>query len=219
VPTDRVALCALQVRIVLQNAVRFARHETSGSKKRFLDLANGFDLDLTYVVTNSTGSTPGGGRLIAMSLPSTGLRMLYRNPLHEVARLLETRHGKQGYVIINCVRRRPLTTAPHHRPLTTAPNRRPRTAAAPNRRPRNRRPLAVEQRTRRDASPAKRYAARRSQTRRDAARRLVSVLCLRVRSARSCPTVSTTSSSRRARCASSTSRTTRRRRSANAATF
>jgi len=98
----RLLRSLLLVRIVLQNAVRFARHETSGSKKRFLDLANGFDLDLTYVVTNSTGSTPGGGRLIAMSLPSTGLRMLYRNPLHEVARLLETRHGKQGYVIINC---------------------------------------------------------------------------------------------------------------------
>jgi hypothetical protein len=40
--------------------------------------------------------------LIAMSVPATGMTALYRNPLKEVVRFLETRHGADGYTIINC---------------------------------------------------------------------------------------------------------------------
>uniref|UniRef100_A0A8L0DVF0 Phosphatidylinositol-3,4,5-trisphosphate 3-phosphatase n=1 Tax=Oncorhynchus mykiss TaxID=8022 RepID=A0A8L0DVF0_ONCMY len=43
---------------------------------------NGFDLDLTYVTD----------RVIAMSFPSSGKQALYRNPIREVARFLDTKH-------------------------------------------------------------------------------------------------------------------------------
>ena len=44
----------------------------SKNKKRFTQ--DGFDLDLTYV-------TP---RIIAMGIPTTGIKSVYRNPLPEV---------------------------------------------------------------------------------------------------------------------------------------
>jgi len=68
-----------------------ARHLTGENKKRYVDLADGFDLDLTYV-------TP---RLVAMSVPSTGIVSLFRNPLTEVVRLFELRHP-HGYSVANC---------------------------------------------------------------------------------------------------------------------
>ncbi|CDR18867.1 unnamed protein product [Oncorhynchus mykiss] len=43
---------------------------------------DGFDLDLTYVTD----------RVIAMSFPSSGKQALYRNPIREVARFLDTKH-------------------------------------------------------------------------------------------------------------------------------
>jgi len=69
-----------------------ARHATGENKKRYVDLEHGFDLDLAYVLPD----------LIAMSVPAIGWTALYRNPLPEVARFLELRHGKGGYTIINC---------------------------------------------------------------------------------------------------------------------
>ena len=51
-----------------------ARQLTGQNKRRYVDLENSFDLDLVYVRP----------RLIAMSVPSTGLTSLYRNPLSEV---------------------------------------------------------------------------------------------------------------------------------------
>ena len=89
--TAKLALTATQ------GSQTAARHVTGENKKRFVDLENGFDLDLAYVLPD----------LIAMSVPATGLHALYRNPLPEVARFLETRHGQGGgqgggYSIINC---------------------------------------------------------------------------------------------------------------------
>jgi PTEN phosphatase family protein len=57
-----------------------SRHLVSQNKRRFVE--DGFDLDLTYVTE----------RVIAMSFPSTGKQGLYRNPIKEVVRLLDTRH-------------------------------------------------------------------------------------------------------------------------------
>ncbi|XP_062514864.1 phosphatidylinositol 3,4,5-trisphosphate 3-phosphatase TPTE2-like isoform X2 [Corticium candelabrum] len=57
-----------------------SRHMVSQNKRRFQE--DGFDLDLTYVTK----------RVIAMSFPSSGKQGLYRNPIKEVARLLDTRH-------------------------------------------------------------------------------------------------------------------------------
>jgi hypothetical protein len=68
-----------------------ARQKVSSNKRRFVDLDNGFDLDLAYVTD----------RLIAMSVPATGVAQLYRNPLREVARFFESRHSAEGYLIIN----------------------------------------------------------------------------------------------------------------------
>ena len=49
-------------------------------------------------------------RLIAMSVPATGLTALYRNPLSDVVRFFETRHAKEGYVIVNCCPELPYAT-------------------------------------------------------------------------------------------------------------
>ena len=80
--------------------LRGSRRTTAGavqlkhlvSKKKLRFIQDGFDLDLAYVLPD----------LIAMSVPATGVQALYRNPLSEVARFLESRHGPGGYTIINC---------------------------------------------------------------------------------------------------------------------
>ena len=69
-----------------------ARRITGENKRRVVDLEHGFDLDLAEIVD---------GRLIAMSVPATGWRRLFRNPIGEVVRFFETRHADQGYTIIN----------------------------------------------------------------------------------------------------------------------
>ena len=69
-----------------------AKNAVSKSKKRFVDVDNNFDLDLTYI-------TP---QLIAMGVPAKDfLVALYRNPLSEVSRFFNTRHGGR-YRIYNC---------------------------------------------------------------------------------------------------------------------
>ena len=79
-----------------------ARNVTGENKKRYVDLEAGFDLDLAYVGSSN--------KLIAMSVPATGCVSLYRNPLPEVVRFLETRHGHEGYLIINCCPELPYPT-------------------------------------------------------------------------------------------------------------
>ncbi|KAL1499580.1 hypothetical protein AB1Y20_011780 [Prymnesium parvum] len=75
------------------------RHQTGENKKRFVDLAHSIDLDLTYI-------TP---QLIAMSVPATGRMALYRNPLPQVSRFLETRYPRQ-YMVVNCCPEHPYPT-------------------------------------------------------------------------------------------------------------
>ncbi|XP_048092649.1 putative tyrosine-protein phosphatase TPTE isoform X1 [Alosa pseudoharengus] len=59
---------------------KVTRRMVSENKRRYQK--DGFDLDLTYVTD----------RVIAMSFPSSGKQSLYRNPIKEVARFLDTKH-------------------------------------------------------------------------------------------------------------------------------
>ncbi|XP_045064159.1 putative tyrosine-protein phosphatase TPTE isoform X1 [Coregonus clupeaformis] len=59
---------------------KVTRRMVSENKRRYQK--DGFDLDLTYVTD----------RVIAMSFPSSGKQALYRNPIGEVARFLDTKH-------------------------------------------------------------------------------------------------------------------------------
>ncbi|MEQ2274816.1 hypothetical protein XENORESO_012377 [Xenotaenia resolanae] len=60
---------------------KVTRRMISENKRRYQ--RDGFDLDLTYVTD----------RVIAMSFPSSGKQAFYRNPIGEVARFLDTKHG------------------------------------------------------------------------------------------------------------------------------
>ncbi|XP_030648456.1 putative tyrosine-protein phosphatase TPTE [Chanos chanos] len=59
---------------------KVTRRMVSENKRRYQK--DGFDLDLTYVTD----------RVIAMSFPSSGKQALYRNPIREVVRFLDTKH-------------------------------------------------------------------------------------------------------------------------------
>ncbi|XP_037078154.1 phosphatidylinositol 3,4,5-trisphosphate 3-phosphatase TPTE2-like isoform X1 [Pollicipes pollicipes] len=76
-----------------ENIKRAARQLVSQNKRRYHD--DGFDLDLTYVTE----------RVIAMSFPSSGHMTFYRNPITEVARFFETKHGGH-YKIYNLCKER-----------------------------------------------------------------------------------------------------------------
>ena len=47
--------------------------------------------------------------VIAMSVPATGRMALYRNPLPEVVRFLESRHAER-YMVFNCCPEHPYPT-------------------------------------------------------------------------------------------------------------
>lgn len=59
-----------------------ARNVTGENKKRFVDLANGIDIDLTYITT----------QIIAMGVPAQGFVALYRNPISDVVNFFNLRH-------------------------------------------------------------------------------------------------------------------------------
>ena len=63
------------------------------SKKKNRFCYDGFDLDLTYITS----------RIIAMGFPSTKIEGLYRNPMEEVQRFLNTRHPSHYKVYNLCI--------------------------------------------------------------------------------------------------------------------
>ncbi|TRY83173.1 hypothetical protein DNTS_020674 [Danionella cerebrum] len=69
---------------------KVTRRMVSENKRRYQK--DGFDLDLTYVTE----------RVIAMSFPSSGKQALYRNPIREVARFLDTKHPDHYKVFNLC---------------------------------------------------------------------------------------------------------------------
>ena len=67
-----------------------ARNVTGENKKRFVDLVNNIDIDLTYITT----------QIIAMGVPAQGFVALYRNPIADVVHFFNLRH-KGKYRIYN----------------------------------------------------------------------------------------------------------------------
>jgi len=92
-------------KVACEAAAAGCRRITGMHKRRFVDPANDFDLDLVYVRP----------RLIGMSVPAAGLwRGVYRNPLSEVARFFETFHP-HGYTVVNCCPELPYPEGPFAR--------------------------------------------------------------------------------------------------------
>merc|ERR1712130_527169 len=69
---------------------RKVRTKVSKRKKRFQE--DGFDLDMSYI----------SNQVIVMGFPSENTEAMYRNPMNEVQRFLNTVHGKQYKVYNLC---------------------------------------------------------------------------------------------------------------------
>jgi len=75
-----------------RNVVKGVRQRISENKRRFQ--VDGYDLDLTYILTN----------VIAMSFPSKGTKALYRNRIDNVAKFFEDKYSDESnidYMIYN----------------------------------------------------------------------------------------------------------------------
>ncbi|XP_054754734.2 phosphatidylinositol 3,4,5-trisphosphate 3-phosphatase TPTE2-like [Lytechinus pictus] len=76
-----------------RHVAKASRKLVSENKRRYLQ--DGFDLDLTYVTD----------RIIASSFPSSGKQSIYRNPISEVSRFLNTKHPDHYKVFNLCSER------------------------------------------------------------------------------------------------------------------
>ena len=79
--------------VKVRNKKNIVKALVSKKKNRFC--YDGFDLDLTYITS----------RIIAMGMPSSNLEGLYRNPMEEVQRFLNTRHPMHYKVYNLCEER------------------------------------------------------------------------------------------------------------------
>lgn len=70
------------------NPAGMVRQAVSGNKKRYVDVNNGFDLDLSYI--------DDAKRVIAMGIPASGVEAKYRNDISEVQRFFKERHTGPG---------------------------------------------------------------------------------------------------------------------------
>ena len=87
--TDNIISKTVKVR----NKKNLVKALVSKKKNRFC--YDGFDLDLTYITS----------RIIAMGMPSSNLEGLYRNPMEEVQKFLNTRHPMHYKVYNLCEER------------------------------------------------------------------------------------------------------------------
>ena len=87
--TDNIIAKTVKIR----NGTNLVKALVSKKKNRFC--FDGFDLDLTYITS----------RIIAMGMPSSHLEGLYRNPMEEVQKFLNTRHPMHYKVYNLCEER------------------------------------------------------------------------------------------------------------------
>ncbi|XP_022091552.1 phosphatidylinositol 3,4,5-trisphosphate 3-phosphatase TPTE2-like [Acanthaster planci] len=91
----RVLRIFLLVRLLSErkHVSKATRKMVSQNKRRYRE--DDFDLDLTYITD----------RVIASSFPSSGSQAIYRNPIEEVARFLDTKHPDHYKVYNLCIER------------------------------------------------------------------------------------------------------------------